>query len=545
MNDNIVYRDIVFEIGDEMSNSKRYPSDKFNAKIIAIRRNIKQLYYDEIPGPKINVTEYFNSFNDNSNNETLGANELKKENNFVQIHYYVTEINNNLFYNNRLKINNLLQFVYLPYLTKIEENTFRNCIRLTEVYCENVLSIGNNAFNGCSNLKHIYFPNVETIGESCFENCIELTFTNIPYNDKLINLSEYDEKLSLNFFNVTAINSSLSKILSQSYMSTPIEKKINNNLTLKVFQLLHLHLNKLISIGKNAFRNCKKLSNVIFPSLLSIDEGGFDNCTRLINFKAKNLKKIGKKCFMNCVSLKELDLPSTTIINSFAFDGCNNLRYINMPMLVNLEENVFRNTIIENLILPESFVKMNDLITSINITTLKKLYCLGDCPENLTIKDNFILSKNNCILYYLNKKSGFNSNLLTKFKDIKPYKIPNKPYFKAKSHDKSIILIWSYHYENDDDIGDNFFNNSNIKFNIKYIRSDRMNNNLVSTEIKQIPYPSNYAANNFNTEDLLNNFNNFYGLENLEYGTYNIKMRVVLHNSIEGPFAELDNFQHK
>ena len=545
MNDNIVYRDIVFEIGDEMSNSKRYPSDKFNAKIIAIRRNIKQLYYDEIPGPKINVTEYFNSFKDNSNNETLGANELKKENNFVQIYYYVTEINNNLFYNNRLKINNLLQFVYLPYLTKIEENTFRNCIRLTEVYCENVLSIGNNAFNGCSNLKHIYFPNVETIGESCFENCIELTFTNIPYNDKLINLSEYDEKLSLNFFNVTAINSSLSKILSQSYMSTPIEKKINNNLTLKVFQLLHLHLNKLISIGKNAFRNCKKLSNVIFPSLLSIDEGGFDNCTRLINFKAKNLKKIGKKCFMNCVSLKELDLPSTTIINSFAFDGCNNLRYINMPMLVNLEENVFRNTIIENLILPESFVKMNDLITSINITTLKKLYCLGDCPENLTIKDNFILSKNNCILYYLNKKSRFNSNLLTKFKDIKPYKIPNKPYFKAKSHDKSIILIWSYHYENDDDIGDNFFNNSNIKFNIKYIRSDRMNNNLVSTEIKQIPYPSNYAANNFNTEELLNNFNNFYGLENLEYGTYNIKMRVVLHNSIEGPFAELDNFQHK
>lgn len=64
------------------------------------------------------------------------------------------------------------------------------------------------------------------------------------------------------------------------------------------------------TVGKNAFKGCKKLTKVTFPAKLQkVEAGAFTGCTKL---KAVSLpaatKTIGAKAFKNCKSLKEITI---------------------------------------------------------------------------------------------------------------------------------------------------------------------------------------------------------------------------------------------
>ena len=68
-----------------------------------------------------------------------------------------------------------------------------------------------------------------------------------------------------------------------------------------------------MSIGVNAFRDCKNLTNIIIPgSIQNIDSYMFDGCSNLERVIIKEgIKRIANGAFRSCTKLKEIDIPSS------------------------------------------------------------------------------------------------------------------------------------------------------------------------------------------------------------------------------------------
>ena len=94
-------------------------------------------------------------------------------------------------------------------------------------------------------------------------------------------------------------------------------------------KLRHVVLNEgLVSIRKDAFRNCTSLASIKFPStLIEIADCAFKSCSNLKKVVLNDgLQKLGDKAFGKCTSLKSIDLPPTlTLLGHYVLDDCVNL----------------------------------------------------------------------------------------------------------------------------------------------------------------------------------------------------------------------------
>ncbi|MEC8063284.1 MAG: leucine-rich repeat domain-containing protein [Pseudomonadota bacterium] len=90
----------------------------------------------------------------------------------------------------------------------------------------------------------------------------------------------------------------------------------------------------LVSIGNDAFRNCKALRIIHFPKdLLAIGDYAFTFCRRLETvFLSEGLESMGVGAFSHCTSLAYIRLPyGLRQIQSSTFYECSNLIYVNFP----------------------------------------------------------------------------------------------------------------------------------------------------------------------------------------------------------------------
>ena len=88
---------------------------------------------------------------------------------------------------------------------------------------------------------------------------------------------------------------------------------------------------KVVSVGKGAFKNNKKLKTVkIGKNVKLIGKNAFLGCTGLKNVTmGKNIKTIGANAFNNCTALVIITIPAkVTKIGDKAFYKCKSLRYI-------------------------------------------------------------------------------------------------------------------------------------------------------------------------------------------------------------------------
>ncbi|MDA7538804.1 leucine-rich repeat protein [Akkermansiaceae bacterium] len=90
--------------------------------------------------------------------------------------------------------------------------------------------------------------------------------------------------------------------------------------------------NPVTSIGRQAFRSCGGLTNVIIPnSVTSIGLGSFQRCSGLTNITiSESVTSIGLGSFQDCKNLTSITIPDSVIsIGDGAFINCNSLTNIN------------------------------------------------------------------------------------------------------------------------------------------------------------------------------------------------------------------------
>lgn len=101
----------------------------------------------------------------------------------------------------------------------------------------------------------------------------------------------------------------------------------------------------VIGIGEEAFWGCKNITSITIPnSIMSIGRNAFRNCTSLKTVKLNNRGwwHIQAGTFRDCSSLTSIE-PSDNIagIYSQAFAGCESLKSLNLPNVEEIEEEAF------------------------------------------------------------------------------------------------------------------------------------------------------------------------------------------------------------
>ena len=105
------------------------------------------------------------------------------------------------------------------------------------------------------------------------------------------------------------------------YVGEPIEIFINE---------MHQE-KKIISIGKEAFADCKSLKRIILPDSVKIIKcAAFENCASLQMIDlSSNMERIEWRAFYNCTSLSFIDFPDSLVeVCENAFANCTSLTSI-------------------------------------------------------------------------------------------------------------------------------------------------------------------------------------------------------------------------
>ncbi len=226
---------------------------------------------------------------------------------------------------------------------QIADFTFYGCTSLTEVVIpESVTGIGERAFSGCTALESITIPgSVTEIKRQAFENCTHLTGLTLAEGVTRI------EKWA--FYGCTALNhvtlpESMTRIASGAF-----ENCTNlDDITI---------LNPDIEIGEQysyGFKGCTKLFSagkvgsgcniqMNFPEV--IEKGLFQQFPYLTSITIPdNVVTIGVEAFRNCRTLEEVIIPeSVTMLESMAFSGCAQLNHVVIPINVSRAMIVFEN----------------------------------------------------------------------------------------------------------------------------------------------------------------------------------------------------------
>lgn len=225
------------------------------------------------------------------------------------------------------------------------------------------LIINSKAFNKNASIKYIQAPNVETISSYAFQECFSLKRVDAPNVKKIErNAFEYCTVLSkINFDNVEEIaqkafygNKGLSEIKFDKLQKIG-EKAFGNTALIRAsFSTLKTFKDMNRQYSSEAFCDCLFLSELYFPELTSLgtvtnNSRAFRGLYSLTTFYAPKLEEIPAQTFYNCISLKDVTIDSANTIKDEAFFGCEELKYLYLPNVKYVGEDVFRSSAVENI----------------------------------------------------------------------------------------------------------------------------------------------------------------------------------------------------
>ena len=208
-------------------------------------------------------------------------------------------------------------------VTEIPANTFWACGQLTTIKgipgqpgaWDNITKIGANAFNMCAALTTIKLPaELKTIDAQAFRSCDHLA--TVDYGTKVETIGDGA------FWSTGAL---------KKFFFKGSVKTLGAN-AFRESGLTCVHLKGDMTIGKEAFMECKSLKYVEFPAT---------------SLTTQPLTYVAEGMFAGCTSLPFITLPSTvTEIKANAFNGCSHLNYVNIlaETPATLATNAFDNT---------------------------------------------------------------------------------------------------------------------------------------------------------------------------------------------------------
>lgn len=247
----------------------------------------------------------------------------------------------------------ILPKIYNSYYEFVLENNEKKVLILNDILRES--DINNITNNNKSLLKEVYISNqCKTIQENCFKDCSNLSL--ISYNNNI-------------------------NVLLETIENSVFENCINL-IECKLFDINNL----IVSIGDDAFKNCKKLYQIQLENsqITTLGNRAFYNCNNLVTIHFSNtLNYIGSNCFTD-----------TSLVNI----------YFDSTIPSEISDNIFGNQLSENTV-----CYYNEL--NVNLTTLKSYF-----PNNginiifIEITNNII---NSTYSFYSIVNNGIDSLIVT------------------------------------------------------------------------------------------------------------------------------------
>lgn len=175
------------------------------------------------------------------------------------------------------------------------------------------------------------------IGDDAFRNCRALTSITIPEGVTSIGYGAFEGCSSLTDLHVADLKSYLSISMGDSY-SQPFYST-DSSKTCRVFvgntEVTSIVIpERVVSIPKYTFRNCKNITSVTIPEgATSIGSGAFYGCSALTSITIpEGVTSIGDSAFRGCSALTSVVIPAgVTSISNQAFCRCSALTSITIP----------------------------------------------------------------------------------------------------------------------------------------------------------------------------------------------------------------------
>lgn len=208
-------------------------------------------------------------------------------------------------------------------VTSIGGRAFQNDGGLVSVTIgKGVTEIGESAFQDCKGLTSLTIPaSVTTIGNGAFLGCYGLNTIKVEDGNPT-----YDSRQDCN-----AIIETATETLLYGSSSTVIPDGVK---TIASYSFYNTGITKaelpasVTTIGKNAFRDCRKLASVTIPKgVAEISQHAFYGCNGMTKLTIEDgVKVVGYEAFMGCSSLPSLTIPASVMkLEERAFYECSSL----------------------------------------------------------------------------------------------------------------------------------------------------------------------------------------------------------------------------
>ena len=238
--------------------------------------------------------------------------------------------------------NNLSTVTFLgDELLTLGEGAFKDSPTLHYITIpEGVTEIENETFSGCQNLGEVILPDsVTTIGDEAFKDCVTIHTLVIPPNVNYISNTSFDGvdqtkiDTSKNEYSQTIIKGELPKkgykkvIGNVKYKVTKSSKtkgtvsvigaknKKQKSITIPSTVNINGYTFKVTAIADKAFKKNTKLATVTIGSnVKTVGKEAFRDCKKLkkITVKSKVVSKVGKNAFKNIKKNATIKLPKMT-----------------------------------------------------------------------------------------------------------------------------------------------------------------------------------------------------------------------------------------
>ena len=232
-------------------------------------------------------------------------------------------------------------------LKSLAESTFYSCTSLESISIpDSVTSIGSQCFSGCINLDQVKLPeNLTSLGGAVFQNCSDTINITFGSNSKY----RYDGE---QFLIISVDNTSISQYLSDSITEVTIPADVEEILPsafsqkTQITTVTFLSNEKLITIGKEAFKECKNLSTINIPqSVTTIGQSCFSYCNKLEEISLPSLINLSDSCFYSCARLRKIEFENLEVIGEYALALCKSLSEIVFgDQLTQINEYAFQST---------------------------------------------------------------------------------------------------------------------------------------------------------------------------------------------------------